>query len=53
MSLNVVNLVGRAGAEPEIRYFDSGKVLCQLSLAVNRPTRNSDKPDWFKLSATR
>ncbi len=49
MSLNVVNLVGRAGSEPEIRYFDSGKVLCELPLAVNRPTSRSDKPDWFKL----
>ncbi len=49
MSLNIVNLVGRAGAEPEIRYFDSGNVLCELSLAVNRPTSRSDKPDWFKL----
>ena len=49
MSLNVVNLVGRAGSEPEIRYFDSGRVLCELPLAVNRPTSKSDKPDWFKL----
>ena len=49
MDLNVVNLVGRAGSEPEIRYFDSGKVLCELPLAVNRPTSRSDKPDWFKL----
>ena len=49
MGLNLVNLVGRAGAEPEIRYFDSGKVLCELPLAVNRPTSKSDKPDWFKL----
>ncbi len=49
MDLNIVNLVGRAGSEPEIRYFDSGKVLCELPLAVNRPTSRSDKPDWFKL----
>lgn len=49
MSLNVVHLVGRAGAEPEMRIFDSGKTLCKISLAVNRPTRNSDRPDWFNL----
>jgi single-strand DNA-binding protein len=49
MNLNVVNLVGRAGADPEIRYFDSGKVLCRLPLAVDRRTRNSDQPDWFNL----
>ena len=49
MSLNVVNLVGRAGAKPDVRYFDSGSVLCKLPLAVNRRSRNSDQPDWFQL----
>lgn len=49
MSLNLVNLVGRVGADPEVRYFESGSVLCTLSLAVNRLSRNSDKPDWFNL----
>ncbi len=49
MSLNAVNLVGRAGADPEIKYFDSGRTLCKLPLAVDRRTRNNDKPDWFNL----
>ena len=49
MSLNVVNLVGRVGAKPDIRYLDSGLVLCKLPLAVNRRSRNSDQPDWFNL----
>ena len=49
MALNVVNLVGRAGANPEVRYFDSGSVKCTLPLAVSRRTRNSDQPDWFNL----
>ncbi len=49
MSLNVVNLVGRAGRDPEVRYFESGSVLCTLSLAVDRRSRNSDQPDWFNL----
>ena len=49
MSLNVVNLVGRAGANPDIKYFDSGSVVCKLTLAVNRRTRNRDQPDWFNL----
>ncbi len=53
MSLNIVNLVGRAGAEPEIRYFDSGNVLCELSIAVKRPTSTIDKPDLFKLKIWR
>jgi single-strand DNA-binding protein len=49
MSLNVVNLVGRAGADPEVRYFESGSVLCKLTMAVNRPTSKTDQPDWFNL----
>ena len=49
MTLNVVNLVGRAGTAPEIIHFQSGSVLCKLPLAVDRRTRNSDKPDWFNL----
>ena len=49
MNLNVVNLVGRAGIDPDIRYFDSGKIKCTLTLAVDRRSRNSDKPDWFNL----
>lgn len=49
MSLNVVTLVGRAGRDPEVRYFESGSVVCRLTLAVDRMRRNSDEPDWFSL----
>ncbi|MDB9495827.1 single-stranded DNA-binding protein [Spirulina major CS-329] len=49
MSLNIVNLVGRAGADPDVRYFESGSVLCELPLAVDRRTSRDDKPDWFNL----
>lgn len=49
MSLNNVTLVGRCGGEVQIRHFQSGSVVANLTLAVNRPTRNSDEPDWFNL----
>ena len=49
MSLNSVQLVGRAGRAPEVKYFESGNVVCNLTLAVNRRSRNSDEPDWFNL----
>lgn len=49
MSLNIVHLVGRAGADPDVRYFESGSVLCELTLAVDRRTSRDDKPDWFNL----
>lgn len=47
-SLNVVNLVGRAGANPDVVHFPSGSVVCKLPLAVNRRSRDS-QPDWFNL----
>ena len=49
MTLKIVHLVGRTGTDPEIRYFESGSVKCRLTLAVNRPTRRDDPPDWFEL----
>ncbi|MCC5635639.1 single-stranded DNA-binding protein [Nostoc sp. CHAB 5844] len=49
MTINIVHLIGRVGGDPEIKYFESGKVKCRLTLAVNRRTRNSDEPDWFEL----
>jgi len=48
MSLNVVTLVGRVGGDPDVKYFESGSVVCNLTLAVNRMSRN-DQPDWFNL----
>ena len=49
MSLNVVNLVGRVGGDPDMKYFESGSVKCRLTLAVKRQTRTNDEPDWFTL----
>ena len=48
MGINSVNLVGRAGRDPEVRYFESGTVVANLTMAVNRRNRN-DEPDWFNL----
>ncbi|MDX1978337.1 MAG: single-stranded DNA-binding protein [Pseudanabaenaceae cyanobacterium bins.68] len=48
MTLNRINLIGRAGRDPEVKYFDSGKVVCKFSIAVNRRSR-TDEPDWFEL----
>jgi len=46
--VNSVTLVGRAGRDPEVRYFESGSMVANLSMAVNRRSRD-DEPDWFKL----
>lgn len=49
--LNSVMLVGRVGTAVDIRYFESGKAVAKGTLAVKRPTKNSDQPDWFDWEA--
>tara|TARA_B100000886_G_C20256112_1_gene420908 strand:+ start:166 stop:534 length:369 start_codon:yes stop_codon:yes gene_type:complete len=48
MEINSVTLVGRAGREPDVRYFESGSVVANFTLAVNRRSRD-EEPDWFNL----
>ena len=47
--MNVITLVGRAGRDPEVRYFESGTMVANLSLAVNAYKRD-EAPDWFNLT---
>jgi len=58
--INSVTLVGRVGQAPEPRFFDDGKVVLRLSLAVKRKyhplerqVRNiksgEEETDWFNL----
>ena len=48
MGVNSITLVGRAGRDPEVRYFESGSMVANLTMAVNRRSSN-DEPDWFNL----
>ena len=48
MEINTINLVGRAGREPDVKYFESGSTVANFTLAVNRLSRE-DEPDWFNL----
>ena len=48
MTINTISLVGRAGREPDVRYFESGSTVANFTLAVNRQSRD-DEPDWFNL----
>ena len=48
MDINTINLVGRAGREPDVRYFESGSTVANFTLAVNRISKG-DEPDWFNL----
>jgi len=46
--VNTCSLVGRVGRDPEVRYFESGSVVANLTLAAKR--RKEEPPDWFNLS---
>jgi len=53
-SVNQVFLVGRLGADPEMRYTPQGTAVCRLRLATNRRGRRDgseaeDKPDWHRV----
>ncbi len=46
--MNVITLAGRAGRDPEARYFENGNVVANVTLAVNS-TKKDEEPDWFDL----
>ena len=49
--MNTATLVGRVGRDAEIRYFESGKVKAQFSIAVIRwdSKTKSEVADWFNI----
>ena len=49
--MNSTVLVGRVGRDAEIRYFESGKVKANFSIAVNRwdAKTQSEVADWFNI----
>ena len=51
MSINSVTLVGRAGKDPEIKYFESGTAVAQFSIATNRVIKREgeDDTDWHNI----
>lgn len=46
--MNSITLVGRAGRDPEVRYFESGTCVANLTLAV-RGLKKDDDTEWFNL----
>ena len=49
--MNTVTLVGRTGQDPEVKYYESGKVRTTFSLAVNRwdAASKSEVTDWYNI----
>ena len=48
VDINHIILVGRSGRDPEMRYFESGRVVTTFTLAVNRPMKDA-QTDWFDI----
>ena len=53
-SLNKVQLIGRLGQDPEIKYTDSGKNVANVSLATSETWKDQsgekqEKTEWHKL----
>jgi single-strand DNA-binding protein len=47
---NSVVIVGRLGQDPEIKYFESGKVKASFSVAVDRGFSKENRvTDWFNI----
>ena len=55
--LNKVMLIGRLGADPEIRYTQDGTPVASLSLATGRSVKRGDQweeeTDWHRVIAWR
>ncbi len=49
--VNSAVIVGRVGQPPEMKYFDSGKVKVNFSVAVNRwdAKAKEEVTDWFNI----
>lgn len=47
-SLNCCSFTGRAGRDPELRFFEDGKAVASLTLAVDSWKRD-EKPLWLPL----
>lgn len=47
--MNVVNLIGRLGQDPELKTTQSGKSVCSFSLAVKG--MKADEVDWVRIVA--
>lgn len=48
----VYRFIGRCGATPEVKYFQSGAAVANVNIAINQPDAKKDdgKPaDWIRL----
>ena len=46
MSINKVNIAGRVGQDPEMKYLDGGNCVAKFSVAV---TKSKEHTNWFNV----
>lgn len=54
--INRIILIGRLGADPELRYTQQGTPVIKFDIAVNRPYKDANgirESDWFPIVAWR
>ncbi len=49
MSVNKCLLVGRLGADPELRYTQDGKAICKFSLATSEYIKEKEVTQWHRV----
>jgi single-strand DNA-binding protein len=49
MSINTITLEGRAGADAEMRYFDSGNSVTSFNMAFDEFYKGEKKTNWIKV----
>jgi single-strand DNA-binding protein len=45
--MNQVNIIGRLGADVELKYTPNGKAVSRMSVAVNERYGQNDRAYWF------
>lgn len=55
-SLNLVQIIGRLGRDPELRYTSSGQAVCSLNVATDESYTDRDgnkveRAEWHRVSA--
>ena len=49
-TINRVELLGRVGADPDLKYSENGTAVCQLRLATDRRRQNGEtEADWHSI----
>ena len=49
-TINRIELLGRVGTDPELKYSQNGTAICQLRLATDRRRQNGEtEADWHNV----